>query len=83
MGIINLNRQTMKELEITIDGVTLEVKYEFDEGSDGNYSFAPVGDQIEILHTSVDGLKTDITDLLSKYVINEIESKIYHYEKLA
>lgn len=72
----------MKELEITIDGVTLEVKYEFDEGSDGNYSFAPVGDQIEILHTSVDG-KVDITDLLSKYVINEIESKIYHYEKLA
>jgi hypothetical protein len=25
----------MSELEITIDGVTLEVKYEFDEGSDG------------------------------------------------
>ena len=82
MGIINFNRQTMKELEITIDGVTLEVKYEFDEGSDGNYSFAPVGDQIEILHTSVDG-KVDITDLLSKYVINEIESKIYHYKRLA
>ena len=72
----------MSELEITIDGVTLEVKYEFDEGSDGDYSFAPVGDQTEILHTSVDG-KVDITDLLSKYVINEIESKIYHYEKLA
>ena len=83
MGIINSNRQIMSTIEITIDDVLLEVEYEFDQGEEGGYFEPSSSDSIEIISTKVDGLKTDITDLLSQYVINRIEDKIYHYEKLA
>ena len=76
-------RQIMSTIEITIDDVKLEVEYEFDEGEEGGYFEPSTEDSIEIISTKVDGLKTDITDLLSQYVINRIEDKIYHYEKLA
>jgi len=73
----------MSKIEITIDDVLLEVEYEFDEGEEGGYFEPSTEDSIEIISTRVDGLKTDITDLLSQYAINRIEDKIYHYEKLA
>ena len=73
----------MSTIEITIDDVLLEVEYEFDEGEEGGYFEPSSSDFIEIISTRVDGLKTDITDLLSQYVINRIEDKIYHYERLA
>ena len=73
----------MSTIEITIDDVLLEVEYEFDKGEEGGYFEPSSSDSIEIISTRVDGLKTDITDLLSQYVINRIEDKIYHYERLA
>lgn len=73
----------MKELEIKIDEITLEVEYYFDHGSDGDYFEPPCSDVIDIESVKVLGSKLDITDLLADYVINRIEDKIYHYEKLA
>ena len=73
----------MSAIEITIDDVLLEVEYEFDQGEEGGYFEPSTADSIEIISTRVDGLKTDITDLLSQYAINRIEDKIYHYERLA
>ena len=55
----------MSTIEITIDEVLLEVEYEFDEGEEGGYFEPSSSDSIEIISTRVDGLKTDITDLLS------------------
>lgn len=73
----------MKELDIKIDDITLEVEYEFDEGEEGGYFEPSTSDTIYILKVTLENSKTDITDLLSKYVISEIENKIYHYERLA
>jgi len=73
----------MKNLEIIIDDITLEVEYYFDHGSDGNYFEPPTGDFTDIESIKLVGSKIDITDLLSDYVINRIQDKIYHYEKLA
>lgn len=73
----------MSTIEITIDDVLLEVEYEFDEGEEGGYFEPSTSDSIDILKVTLENSKTDITDLLSKYVISEIENKIYHYERLA
>jgi hypothetical protein len=73
----------MSTIEITIDEVLLEVEYEFDEGEEGGYFEPSTSDSIDILKVTLENSKTDITDLLSKYVISEIENKIYHYERLA
>lgn len=73
----------MKNLEIIIDDITLEVEYYFDYGSDGDYFEPPSSDVTDIESVKLVGSKIDITDLLSDYVINRIEDKIYHYEKLA
>ena len=70
-------------LEIKIDDITLEVEYYFDHGSDGDYFDPPTSDVIDIESVRVEGSKLDITDLLADYVINRIEDKIYHYEKMA
>jgi len=72
----------MKNLEIIIDDITLEVEYYFDHGSDGDYFEPPSSDVIDIESVKLVGSKIDITDLLSEYVINRIQDKIYHYEKL-
>jgi hypothetical protein len=73
----------MSTIQINIDDILLEVEYEFDEGEEGGYFEPSSSDSIEIISTTLDGNKTDITDLLSQYVINRIEDKIYHYERLA
>jgi hypothetical protein len=73
----------MNLLEIIIDDIKLEVEYDFDEGSDGDYSFAPYSDQIEIESVKLVGSKVEIKDILAKYVFSLINEKIYHYEVLA
>jgi len=73
----------MKDLEVYIDDILLEVEYEFDEGEEGNYFNPPSSDSTDILKVTLANSKVDITDLLAEYVINKIEEKIYHYERLA
>ncbi len=73
----------MKTLDINIENITLEVEYDCEAGSDGNYFEAPYGDQVDIYKVTLENSETNITDLLSKYVINTIETKIFHYETMA
>ena len=70
----------MRQYEIKIDDIILEIKYDFIEGSNGDYFEPPQGDQVEILHISLEGSDIDLTDLLSNYVLNRAETEIMEYE---
>ena len=70
----------MRQYEIEIDDIILEIQYDFIEGSNGDYFDPPQADQVEILHISLEGSNIDLTDLLSSYVINRIETDIMEYE---
>lgn len=70
----------MRQYEIEIDNVILEIKYDFIEGSNGDYFDPPQADQVEILSISLEGSDIDITDILSSYVLNRAETEIMEYE---
>ena len=70
----------MRQYEIEIDDIILEIQYDFIEGSNGDYFDPPQVDQVEILHISLEGSDIDITDILSSYVLNRAETDIMEYE---
>ena len=70
----------MRQYEIEIDDIILEIQYDFIEGSNGDYFEPPTGDQVEILHIALEGSDIDLTDLLSSYVLNRAETEIMEYE---
>ena len=70
----------MRQYEIEIDNIILEIQYDFIEGSNGDYFDPPQVDQVEILRISLEISEIDLTDLLSNYVLNRIENEIMEYE---
>ena len=70
----------MRQYEIEIDNIILEIQYDFIEGSNGDYFDPPQADQVEILHISLEGSDIDLTDILSSYVLNRAETEIMEYE---
>ena len=70
----------MKQYEIEIDDIILEIQYDFTEGSNGDYFDPPQADQVEVLHISLEDSDIDITDIVSSYVINKAETAIIEYE---
>ena len=70
----------MRQYEIEIDNIILEIQYDFIEGSNGDYFDPPQVDQVEILRISLEISEIDLTDILSNYVLNRIENEIMEYE---
>ena len=70
----------MRQYEIEIDDIILEIQYDFIEGSNGDYFDPPQADQVEILRISLEISEIDLTDILSNYVLNRIENEIMEYE---
>ena len=70
----------MRQYEIKIDDIILEIEYDFIERSNGDYFDPPQADEVEILHISLEGSDIDLTDILSNYVLNRIENEIMEYE---
>jgi hypothetical protein len=67
----------MRQYEIEIDNIILEIQYDFIEGSNGDYFDPPQADQVEILHISL-RVQNSITDILSSYVLNRAETEIWN-----
>ena len=73
----------MKYFEAEVLDVVFDIQYTYDPGFEGDYFEAPEGDRVYIEKIVQGNSDVDLTDVLAQYVINEIETKIYDYERMA